>query len=117
MTPDEVRRLLNEEWERIDREAEQKKDSQSAVFALEVSVAVSRRRGRSANDEVIEWLLSGDPKRQYDALALMQDFSIVTALPALRALADRFEQADTPSAPYDWAAVNRVIGDPVSLDR
>lgn len=111
MTPDEVRTFLNEEWENIDRAAERNKDSQSAVFALaKLYRSLSDEERISADEEVSRWLLSGDPKRQFDALSLIQDFVIVSALPALRELADRFEHADSPLAPYDWAAVNRVIG-------
>jgi hypothetical protein len=46
-------------------------------------------------------------------LFLIREFGIVSALPALRVLADWLETQDTPGAPYEWAKVNRVLGAPV----
>ncbi len=49
--------------------------------------------------------------RRFLPLSLIREFRIVSALPALRVLADWLETQDTPGAPYEWAKVNRVIGD------
>ncbi len=107
----ELRARLEAEWCRIDTAAVARKDSQSAVSQLAVlysSLAASERV--IADDVLREWALSDNSKRRFDALALIDKFSITSALPALRTLAARFESADGPSAPYDWAKVNRLIG-------
>lgn len=108
MTDDRFRIRMNEEWARIDAEAHARKDSQSAVFALEEFYrSLSSDERSAANAVLVEWL-SDDGKR-YDAMALIAEFSVVTALPALRELEARTEHSDQPSAPYDWAKVNRLI--------
>lgn len=110
MTGSDLRSLLNAERARIDREAEARKDSQSAVFDLARLYRSLSDEERSLADEVfIEWALSGDEKKQFDGLALIDEFSISSAIPALNRLADRFEQAEGPSAPYDLAKVNRIL--------
>lgn len=63
-----------------------------------------------ANEVLIGWTQSDDAKRRFDALTLIDEFSIVAALPALRELAQEFEDSTETAAPYDWAKVNRIIG-------
>ena len=110
MTSSDVRALLKTEWARIDQEAEAKKDSQSAVFALAGFYRGLSDEERFVADQVlIDWALSDDEKKQFDGLALIDEFSISSAVPALSRLADRFKQAKGPSAPYDLAKVNRIL--------
>jgi hypothetical protein len=47
---------------------------------------------------------------RFDALFLVNHFEIVSAVPALRILAEWLEHQSTPGAPYEWAKVNRIIG-------
>jgi hypothetical protein len=111
MTPRaSVPERLNAQWVAADREAESNKDSQSALVALEGFYrTLTYGERREANALIIEWALSSDPKRRYDGLALIGEFKIDEALPALRELAERAEESTGPSAPYDWAKVNRLI--------
>lgn len=110
MTDSDVRALLNAEWIRIDQEAEARKDSHSAVFELaRLYRSLSREERFVADQVLIEWALSGDEKKQFDALAMIDEFSISSAIPALNRLAARFKQAKGPSAPYDLAKVNRIL--------
>jgi hypothetical protein len=62
------------------------------------------------NCVLIEQVGSPDENVRFDALAVIEEFSIDAALPALRALADRLEDEPSPGAPYEWAKVNRLIG-------
>jgi hypothetical protein len=111
MNPDEVRDLLERAWVRFDREAERSKHSYLSVQRLEALYRdLSEEERTTADDVLVEWALSDNGRRRYDGLALIEDFSITSALPALRTLADRFEHSDEVSAPYDWAKVNRIIG-------
>ncbi len=110
MTGRSVALQMQDVWERANRQATAHKKSQLAVFMLEdfyVSLPVEHRP--EANEVLIAWALGDDLTKRFDALALIDRFEIGAAIPALRALADRFEQADGPSAPYDWAKVNRIL--------
>ena len=81
------------------------------VFALESFYrGLTDAELSAADDLLIEWAQSDDVKKRFDALALIDEFSIVAAIPALRTLAEEFEDSAEPSAPYDWAKVNRIIG-------
>jgi hypothetical protein len=106
----DVRAFLNEEWARIDREAEARKDSHSAVFELARLYRGLADDQREAADEVlVEWLLSEDPRKRFDALALVDEFSVSAAIVALRALETRFRQSGEPSSPYDVAKIVRIL--------
>lgn len=66
---------------------------------------------RPVVDRVLaEQLGSEDESIRYLAGALVENFRIVSALPALRVLADWLETQQWPGAPYEWAKVNQVIG-------
>lgn len=87
------------------------KESQAALFAL-----CDRYRALPAGERLFvdqlltEQLASDDEIDRFDALALIHEFRITSALPAARALAARLESAEGPGAPYEWAKVNRLIG-------
>ena len=95
----------------LDAAAAGTKDSQSVVIKLSREYAVLSTDERESVDQVIsEWVLSDDPKLRFDAMALIGDQHIQSATPALRRLAERLEDAPGPSAPYEWAKVNRLLG-------
>lgn len=103
------------EWERlrdrVDVEARGMKDSQSTLDELSARYRSLARSDRGVIDELLaEWVLSDDENLRFDALALISEHKIASALPALRSLATRLEQASVPGAPYEWAKVNRTIG-------
>lgn len=111
MTAGDLRARFDEFWRRADREAESSKDSQGAVLALEEFYRGLPTADRSAANQLLaEWVLSEDDKRRFDALALIDRFAIREAAPALRTLAERCENSNLPSSPYDWAKVNRILG-------
>lgn len=62
------------------------------------------------NGLLAEQLASEDENVRFDALALIREFRIASAVPALRRLADWLETQDWPGAPYEWAKVNKIIG-------
>jgi len=108
MSDETVHEWLDAAWVRVDADARVSKDSQRAVPELIRLLGTVNPDDRHEADEVvIQWALGTDTARQFDALALIDHFKIVSALPALRDLARRFEAADGPSAPYDWAKINR----------
>ena len=62
-----------------------------------------------ANQVLAEWILSDDEDLRFDALSLINDFKIVSAIPALRELATRLESTNTPGAPFERMKVQRII--------
>lgn len=108
----EVRDLwLQRQGEDLARAVEHKQ-SHEALLSI-----TARYRGLSVGDRVVvdqllaEQLTSEDETVRFIALALIQDFKIRPALPALRQLADWLEAQTSPGAPYEWAKVNRIIGE------
>lgn len=102
-------------WEelrqRLDSAARESKNPQAVVVEL------SRRYGDlSPNDRVVvdeliaDWVLAEDEAKRFDALALIAEHRIRTAAAAVRELCRRLETSDEPSAPYEWAKANRVLG-------
>jgi len=68
-----------------------------------------------ADQVLTEWVLSKDEGVRFDALALIDDFKILKAIPALQKLATRLVSSSAPSAPYELQKVDRVIGDLTAL--
>ena len=65
---------------------------------------------REIVDKVLgEAVLSDEEWRRFDALALINEFKIVSAEPALRELARKLDVSTVPGAPYELKKVHRVI--------
>lgn len=111
MNRDEVRSAWVKDHEQASSRALTNKRTEDVFLAL-----FARYRGLSDPDrEVVDDLLveeagSSDENVRCDALAVIREFRIDSALQALRILADRLETMDTPGAPYEWAEVNQLIG-------
>jgi hypothetical protein len=56
-----------------------------------------------------EWVLSEDEKLRFDALAVVDDFLVASALPALCQLAARLSSAGTPGAPFEIERVEGIV--------
>jgi hypothetical protein len=91
--------------------AEANKQSQEALLMLFARYRALSDEERAIVDVVLtDEIGSPDENVRFDALAMIREFRIVSALPALRLLADQLEGLDTPGAPFEWAKVNRLIG-------
>jgi hypothetical protein len=91
--------------------ANENKQSQEVLLWLNARYRVLSEADRIVIDRLLsEQLSSGDETLRFDALALIREFRIVSALPALRQLADWLETEQWPGAPYEWAKVNQLIG-------
>lgn len=111
MTPDEFRDALEKFREEVNREAMASKSSHDAFVQLSNLYARFDADERGMADRIIaDWLASDDDGKRWDAEALIQEHGIESALPQLRALAERLEDETDPSAPYEWAKVNRIVG-------
>ena len=97
--------------EQLDRRARAAKSSQAAVVELSGEYARLDVADRVEVDVVLRsWLLSDDEGERFDAVAVVDDNVVCSAIPALRELMDRLESSDSPGAVYEWAKVNRVLG-------
>lgn len=95
----------------IDERYRAAKDSPGAVPALFRAYEGLTPEARIAVDALlVEWIGSPNEAIRFEALALVREFTIVAAIPALRQLALDLENQTGPSAPYDWAKVNRILG-------
>ena len=100
----EMRRQMNER-------AVRSKSSQSVVGEISREYRLLGADERADVDVVLRsWLLSGDEAERFDAVAVVDDNEVCSAIPALRELMDRLEGSDEPGAVYEWAKVNRVLG-------
>lgn len=100
------------EWrDTVSRAAEASKSSHSALEAIFEAYRGFSTDHRNVVDAWMRRALLGDDEAaRFDALALVREFRVQSALPELRILADALEQETSPSAPFDWAKVNRLIG-------
>jgi hypothetical protein len=88
-----------------------RKQSHEAVLVLIERYRVLSEEERVVVDQLLcDQLASEDETVRFDAVALIHEFRITAALPALRSLADWLEAQHSPGAPYEWAKVNRLIG-------
>ena len=110
-----LRRRMAQYRHHVDQEAKALKESNLALERLHRFYGSLEAEDRILADQVLdEWILSGDENVRFDAMSLVDDFSILTALPALKELAHRLSASVAPSAPYELTKVNRVIGDLVA---
>lgn len=61
-----------------------------------------------ANKVISEWVLSDDEGVRFDALSLVDDFSILVAAPALQELSTRLLSSTEPGAPYERQKIIRI---------
>jgi hypothetical protein len=112
MTLDEFRLEMDSYWRSVDEEARSLKDPH---IALERLLALYRKFDageRQMADQVLnEWALEKSEGRRSYALALIGDLKIVTAMPALQELAQRFAASSAPGAADEREIVERVIAE------
>jgi hypothetical protein len=111
MSRDDIR----QEWlqftaDESDR-AERSKQSQGALIALFERYRSLTEVDREIVDELLsEQVKSTEERIRFDALAIIGEFKIRGTIPDLRVLADRLERDSGPGSPFEWAKVNRLIG-------
>src|SRR5262245_8950257 len=112
MTLDEFRKEMEAYRDSVEQEATSLKDSYLALDRLHGLYRKFDVQERAmANQVLIEWALSEDENLRFDALALIDDFRIAKAMPALRALAGRLASSRAPGAPYELQKVDRILRD------
>jgi hypothetical protein len=112
MTFEEFRREMNEYRKSAEERAKELKDPQivsEKLHSLYRSFDAQERI--MADGVVIEWVLSGEEGIRFDALALVEEFRIRTAIPALLELVSRLGNQCTPGAPFERAKTDRIIAE------
>ncbi|MCX7146238.1 MAG: hypothetical protein NT042_08565 [Sulfuritalea sp.] len=112
MNLDEFRHQMESYRRGADEEANALKDSYLALDRLQSLYRRFDAEERVMADQVLaDWALSEDENVRFDALALIDDFKIKTAAPALQNLLTRLASLGTPGAPFELQKVNRILGD------
>lgn len=94
----------------VDEEARALKDSYIALDWLHTLYRNLDSEERAMADQVLtEWVLSNDEGLRFDAMALIDEFKITTAAPALQDLSRRLVSIDSPGAPYELQKVDRIL--------
>lgn len=112
MNIDEFRKKMWAYRQSADRDANALKESNLAWEWLRDLYRKFDAEERKLADRVLtEWALSDDENVRYDALVLIGDFRIVSAVRALRDLAARLKLSKAPSAPYELRKVDSILRD------
>ena len=112
MTLDEFRLEMMLYRQSADEESKSRKDPYIALERLRTLYEKFGETERQMADNVLsEWALSEDEQLRFDALALINDFKIVSATPDLQMLAIRLASDTAPSAPYELRKVQRIIAE------
>jgi hypothetical protein len=112
MTLDEFRRKMWAYRQTADKDANTLKESNLAWQWLRDLYGKFSAEERKLADQVLEeWVRSDNENVRYDALVLIGDFRIASALPALRELAARLKRSKAPGTPYELKKVDRILND------
>jgi hypothetical protein len=110
MNLDEFRREMESYRRQADEEANRRKDSVWVEKQLlQLYGRFDEHERLMAHQVFAEWALSQDEATRFDALIMIGRFKIVTALPALRQLAERLRTERSPGAPFELDKVERLI--------
>jgi hypothetical protein len=110
MTLNEFRLEMESYRRSVDGEARVLKDPEIALEQLRTLYEKFDSAERQMADQVLaEWALSEDQRLRFDGLALIYDFKVYTAIPALRELAKRLTSSVAPSAPYELKKIERIL--------
>lgn len=105
-----TRQSFGDHWARLDAEAQANKSSHGALLRLIEFYRELDAQDRYVVDDMLAgWALDGDARQRFDALALIDEFRIRSALPAMRSGLARLEQATGPSVPSDRAKLERIL--------
>lgn len=105
-----TRQAFEDRWLRLDAEAQENKFSHQALLRLIDLYASLGSKERAVVDEVLShWVLAGNPRQRFDALALIDEFAIRAALPEVRAALEQVDRAKGPSVPTDRAKLERIV--------
>ena len=110
MNAGEIREQWEIFWAHTNEKTKAEKASQAALFELSRYYLSLTPAGKDAiNDLLAEWVVSDDESKRFDALALIDEHRISSALPALHRLGEELDKSTDPGAPYERAKVDRIV--------
>jgi len=110
MTYDEFREKLEAWWLATDAREVARKNSQGALLALMDFYEALEPDERALADQVFaEWIGSGNDRKRFDALAMVDRFRILAASAQLRIAEAEIATRQDHEAPYELAKVRRVL--------
>jgi hypothetical protein len=110
MKLDEFRREMEAYWRRATEEARRAKDPfLIRKRLLELYRRFDEHERLMANQVIGECVLSEDEGVRFDAVGLIKDLKIVSAVPSLQLLAERLSREQSPGAPFELEKVERII--------
>jgi hypothetical protein len=110
MTLDEFRNRMWAYRQAVERESNNQRSPNLAWDKLRDLYRRLDSAERGVADRVLcEWVLSDDENLRYDALVLISDFEVKSALPALSELASRLKASTSPGAPYELRKVESML--------
>ena len=99
-------------WHEISVRADEMRDSPSAIPVLfDAYRSLSTADMATADAVIASAVESRDDKERFDALALVREFKIRTAVPSLRRLSSRLEGVASPGAPFEIAKVTQILAE------
>lgn len=112
MTLEECRDKMHQFWESTNREALEVKESYLALDRLHSLYRSLDPSERDLAGQVLaEWVRSDQEAKRFDAVALIREFEIGRAVPALRQRADELRRSDDPGAPFEREKVEGLLAD------
>jgi hypothetical protein len=112
MNLNEFRREMATYRQAVEKEGEAFRDSYHSLDRLCALYHKFDPEERAMADQVIaEWALSDDENTRFDAQALIDEFKIRSALPALEKLVMRLAASKAVGAANELELVNRFIAD------
>jgi len=110
MTLDEFCLEMESDRRDADGEAHRLKDPWIALERLRNLFGRFDETERTMADQVLtQWALSDDENLRFDAIAMIRDFRVMSAIPALRQLEIRLKSSAAPGARYELEKVSRLI--------
>ena len=107
---DRFREVMEERWQEFEHEASALSEGNLATVLGKAWYRTLDPTERTLADQVLgDWLLRGTSGQQFDALALIREFRISSAEPALHQLAANLDRMPGPEATHLCKKVQRVI--------
>src|SRR5262245_35008752 len=97
-------------WSEIDAQASASKDSMGATLLLIERCRELDEDARPFAAAVVgEWVLSTNSRQRFDALAVIREFQLASAIPQLRELEARLTTVSGPEALFEGKKVRELL--------
>jgi len=110
MSARETKKQWEQFWVRIDAETKAGKLSEAAPIELsEYYLSLPLGKRQTIDAVLADWILSDNESKRFDALYLIYEHQIRSALPALEKLREKLGKSREPGARFEKAKVERIV--------